>query len=44
MGITLGGTNNLEEKTSPVTSEQTETLAPDTSIEPKKIRNEAGRL
>ena len=34
MGITLGCTNNLEEKTSPVTSEQTETSAPDTSKEP----------
>lgn len=34
MGITLGCTNNLEEKASPVTSEQTETSAPDTSKEP----------
>lgn len=34
MGITLGCTNNLEEKTSPVTSEQTEASAPDTSKEP----------
>ena len=34
MGITLGCTNNLDEKASPVTSEQTETSAPDTSKEP----------
>lgn len=34
MGITLGCTNNLEEKASPVTSEQTETSAPDTSKKP----------
>lgn len=31
MGITFGCTNILEEKASPVTSEQTETLAPDAS-------------
>ena len=34
MGIILGYAYNLEEKSSPVTSEQTETSAPDTTEEP----------
>lgn len=34
MGIAFGCTNKLKEKTSPVTSESTETSASDTSKEP----------
>ena len=34
LGIAFGCASNLEEKASPVTSEQTETSAPDTSKEP----------
>ena len=34
LGIALGCVSNLKEKASPVTSEQTETSAPDTSKEP----------
>lgn len=34
LGIALGCASNLKEKVSPVTSEQTETSAPDTSKEP----------